>query len=104
MNEIPTELRLTVGESVQITLPGLATAGYRWNAEVTGDEEALTLSWQRGLVPGSAPRQPGVSAPETLSIQGRRPGTARVRLVQARPWELSGAPRAVHEVLVTVDS
>jgi predicted secreted protein len=100
--DVPESLRLTVGSSHDIVLPGLGTAGYLWTSEVEGDENVLTLTWRRGFGESEHPAV-GVSAPERLTISASAPGQAAVHLAQARSWETGKPPRAEHTVQVFVE-
>lgn len=95
---VPEHLTLQVGQSASVRLPGLGTAGYRWTEHL--DSDAVDASWHRGFDEVDASRAVGVSAPETVTLTGRRPGIATVDLVQARPWESPDA--AVHRQRITV--
>ncbi len=101
-DDVPSDLFLAVGEQRELSLPGLGTAGYRWEAEVSGEESAVTLAWQRGAPPPDAPPRVGASAPERLRITAHAPGRVELLLRQRRPWERSGASRAVHTVVIEV--
>ena len=80
------EVRLTVGEQTELTLPGLGTAGYRWSETLTGDTDAVTVRWQRGfstdeskprLAAGDRPRPAdrATGAATTLGVRAREGGT-----------------------------
>jgi predicted secreted protein len=98
----PGALSLSVGDNHEIVLPGLGTAGYRWDSEVSGDSDAVSLEWRRGMSAEEARGRPvGASAPERLAITASAPGHATVRLRQARPWE-SGQPRAEHTIEIDI--
>ncbi len=102
MSELPPELALRVGERRDLELPGLGTAGYRWDETLAGDVDAVQLQWQRGMSVEEARGRPtGASAPERLSIIAVGPGQVTVRLTQQRPWE-NGPPRAEHTIAVHV--
>lgn len=102
MSDLPSKLSLGVGERREVVLPGLGTAGYRWGEDLSGDADAVTLEWQRGMTAEEARGRPvGASAPERLTITGSAPGHVTVRLTQQRPWE-SGPPRAEHTIEVEI--
>jgi hypothetical protein len=103
MAELPDELRLAVGDSHELTLPGLGTAGYRWDHEVVGDPGVVAVSWRRGFGPGEGPdpRSAGASAPERLTVTGTAPGRVTLLVSQGRPWE-QRPPRAQHTIQVLV--
>lgn len=103
VGDIPHELRLSVGDSEEIALAGLGTAGYRWNHEIEGDEGVIELSWRHGVSPGEAvPRPVGANSPERLTVTGTAPGQVVLHLKQARPWESGKPPRAQHSIGVQV--
>jgi predicted secreted protein len=75
-------VELSVGEKTSIRLPGRATSGYRWTAEVAGDAVTVAVS------PSMSGRAlPGASADEIAVIEGRHPGHATVTLALRRSWE-----------------
>jgi predicted secreted protein len=102
MNEIPVHLELAVGERRVVELPGLGTAGYVWDHEITGESDVVDVQWTRGDPPGSAPRPVGMSAPEVATIRAVRPGAVVVRLYQHRRWEPPGRVLAQHRLSVLV--
>lgn len=92
---------MRVGEEGTLRLPGLATAGYRWQAAVE-DEGVATVStrFDSGDTAGHA--RTASSRDELVTVSGRAEGTTRLSLVQQRSWEGGGDPIAAHEVVVTV--
>lgn len=98
----PDRIELAVGEERSIELPGLGTAGYVWEHEVTGDEGVADVTWIRGFPPGTPMPRAGVSAPEVATVRGLRPGTVVLRLYQHRRWEPPDRARAEHRVEVVV--
>lgn len=101
MAPLPDRVELGVGEQLTLELPGLATAGYVWDDEVAGDDGVVSVGWTRGF-PDGAPAPPGVSAPESVTILGAKPGTAVVRLLQHRRWESPDRVQTEHSVTVVV--
>lgn len=101
MADVPEELRLRVGEEHTLRLPGLATAGYRWQAAIE-DEGVATVSsrFDSGEATGAA--RTASSRDELVTVSGRAEGTTRLSLVQRRSWEGGGDPIARHDVVVTV--
>jgi predicted secreted protein len=95
--DVPEELRLRVGEEETIRLPGLTTAGYRWQAAVE-DERVATVSTRFEM----SDQKRAASADELVTVSGRAEGTTRLSLVQRRSWEGEAEPIAAHEVTVTV--
>ena len=95
--DVPEELRLRVGEEETIRLPGLATAGYRWEAAVE-DERIATVSTRFEI----SDQKRAASADELVTVSGRAEGRTRLSLVQRRSWEGEAEPIAAHDVTVTV--
>lgn len=97
-------IALRPGEEVEVTLPGLGTAGYRWSETLQGDTDAVTVQWRRGFGEGnSGPRRVGASAPERLVLTAVAPGRVSVQLQQRRPWE-DGPPNAERTVEIEVSA
>ena len=78
-------------------LAGLGTAGYRWVAFVEGDEGVVDV--RPAGVAAPANERIGTSADELFTIRARRPGAARVRFAQRRPWEPDTTPPVAERVL-----
>jgi predicted secreted protein len=94
------EVLLSVGESRELSLASLGTAGFVWTYEMEGDDGIVRLSRRRGR-PGEA--EPiGRSTPERLMIQATAPGHAVIRMHQARPWESKVPPRRSFAINVQV--
>ena len=94
------ELRLAVGESRELSLASLGTAGFVWTYELESDDGIVRLSRRR-----ERPNQPepiGRSTPELLRIQATAPGRAVIHLQQARPWESKVRPRRSFAINVQV--
>jgi predicted secreted protein len=101
MADVPEELHLRVGEQDTIRLPGLATAGYRWQAAVEDDAVASVSSrFDSGETTRAA--RTASSRDELVTVSGRAAGTTRLSLIQRRSWEGGGDPIARHDVVVTV--
>jgi predicted secreted protein len=99
---VASEVRLRVGDRHPVRLPGLGTAGYRWAAEVEGDDGVAEVSAEGPAPTGSD--APGASRDELFTIHARRGGSARVRFVQRRRWEPPDtAPANEHVVEVRVE-
>jgi len=91
---------LRVGEENTIRLPGLATAGYRWQTAVDDERVATVSSRFSDDTAGSA--RAASSRDELVTVSARAEGTTRLSLVQRRTWEGGGDPIARHDVVVTV--
>jgi predicted secreted protein len=102
MDEFPDHLDLAVGQDWTVVLPGLGTAGYIWQEQVSGPRDVIEVSWSRGFAPGTEPAAVGVSAPETLTIRASGPGDVTLHLVQVRPWERDVVPISERRMTVRV--
>lgn len=79
-------IELRVGEEHTVRLAGLGTAGYRWTPQLEGDPGVADVR----AVGAEAPEgggAVGASASEVFAIRADRPGQARIRFAQRRPWE-----------------
>ena len=93
------DLNLAVGESRELSLASLGTAGFVWTHQLEGDDGIVRLSRRRSRPGEAAPV--GRSTTERLIIQATAAGHAVIRMYQARPWE-SGAPRASFAINVSI--
>ena len=96
------DLNLAVGESQELTLASLGTAGFVWTYELESDDGIVRLSRHRGRAEETGPI--GRSTPEQLTIQATAPGRAVIHLQQARPWESRVAPRRSFAIIIQVSS
>jgi predicted secreted protein len=94
------DLSLAVGESRELPLASLGTAGFVWTAELEGDDGVVRVSRGRAKSDGVSP--PGRSTAELLKIVADAPGHAVIRLRQARPWETGKKPRAAFAINVQI--
>ena len=94
------DLKLAVGESRELSLASLGTAGLVWTHQLEGDDGILRLTRRRGRPQEAGPV--GRSTTERLMIQATAPGRAVIRMQQARPWESRLAPRASFAINVQV--
>ena len=102
MDDLPGELTIGAGESRRFRLPGLAQAGYRWKANVESGDDSIDVAtgFDDSPKPEVVPGKP--FAGEFVSVTGRAPGRARIRLAQARSWEPENAGIAERTLDITV--
>jgi predicted secreted protein len=93
-------IELRVGEEYSVRLAGLGAAGYRWAADLEGDPEVAEV--RPGGTDMGEGDAVGASAAEVFTIHANRPGTARIRFVQRRPWEQDAAPANEHAIQLRV--
>ncbi len=96
------DLELAVGETRELSLASLGTAGFVWSCELEDNDGILRLARRRDNPAGAGPV--GRSTTERLLITGTAPGRALIRMHQARPWEPGVAPRASFAVKVQVSA
>jgi predicted secreted protein len=102
-----TAVTIKTGATYSLVLKGLGSAGYSWTFDVTGDKEAVAVSF---AAPASAsessppPNHPiGGSVNHELLIKGVARGNATVRAVLRRPWEKDKPPAEERVLQVTVE-
>jgi predicted secreted protein len=101
VTDVPQELQLHVGEEQTVRLPGLATAGYRWQAAVE-DEQVATVSSRFEAGTETLEAKAASSRDELVTVTGQAVGTTRLSLVQRRSWEGEAKPIAAHTLTITV--
>ena len=92
---------MNVGEEQTVRLPGLATAGYRWQAAVD-DEKVATVSSRFEGGNKKLESKAASSRDELVTVTGQAVGTTRLSLVQRRSWEGDAEPIAAHTLTITV--
>jgi predicted secreted protein len=99
-------VEMHVGEERDIDLLGLATAGYVWSYEVSGDAAVVTVTLaSAGPVapPADAPQLPQTgSYPEKAVLHAVARGRATVHLTLVRPWEKPAKPAQTRDIDVVV--
>jgi predicted secreted protein len=94
-------IRLRVGETREVELPGRGTSGYVWRVD---PEPGPGLSIEKSTGAGKeSGRGVGASTSEVFRITADQPGKSRARFVQSRPWEQGQAPLSIHVVDVIVE-
>jgi hypothetical protein len=102
VTEIPTSLDMSVGQQRDVELPGLGTAGYVWDGDITGNGDVIDVHWTRGDPAGSPARPAGQSAPDVVTIRAIGPGQVELQLYQHRSWEPPSAAVGRHDIVVHV--
>jgi predicted secreted protein len=95
-------LKLAVGETREVSLASLGTAGFVWSYELEDNDSVLRLTRRRSDPDEAGPV--GRSTAERLLITATAPGRAQIRMRQARPWEPAVAPRASFAINVEVSA
>lgn len=92
-------MELTVGQKVEIVLPGNPTTGYVWSVAETTDAVKVEVN----LVANTAPRgMVGTPRETVVTVTAVQAGQGEVKLVYARPWEKGKAPADTCHINVTV--
>jgi predicted secreted protein len=101
VNDLPITVTLRAGEERSFRLPGLASAGYTWQATV--DEEAVARA-STEFAPSGVPERGGAtfSDDQVLRVRGVQEGATRVHLREQRSWEREAPPIAEHSLSVNV--
>jgi predicted secreted protein len=95
-------LELRPGETHELTLPSLGTAGYRWVDQIASGADVIEVSRRRGVPASDGRPVAGRSTAELLLVHALTPGHASIELAQRRPWETGVPPRAMLRVTVEV--
>jgi predicted secreted protein len=98
VGEKGSELEVSVGDEVIVRLAENSTTGYRWSVGEVG--AVLTVETSEVGVAASA--APGAASERVIRFRAIKPGTARVSLVLARPWEHAQSPQDVFDFVVHV--
>ncbi|MBY0579848.1 MAG: protease inhibitor I42 family protein [Burkholderiales bacterium] len=91
-------LRLHLGEERQLHLPGLGSAGYAWNWELSS-AGVVAVRLESGTAAHAAAE--GCSAPQILSISALQSGCATLQLSLRRPFS-DRPPREQHRIEIEV--
>jgi predicted secreted protein len=100
-SEADDAIELRVGEEYSVRLAGLGTAGYRWEP-LLEEGPGIALVHPVGGDANEGDEAIGASADEVFAVQANRPGTARIRFVQRRPWERDEPPANEHTIQLRV--
>ena len=108
--ELPNEITVQAGHSVDLELPSYAGSGYSWSLESSGDSDIANavLGPLVNAPAGPPPQELGVSeppaltvVPDQLTITGLSPGTTHRHLTLRRPFA-TGPPAAQYDVQISV--
>ena len=92
------EVKLAVGESLEIRLPENRTAGYR--CRLIGDMPAyLTVHADSSVAPTSSS---GTAGTHVWKLEGKSEGSAKINFEYARSWEDSAKPARKFAVTIRV--
>jgi predicted secreted protein len=95
-------ITVSVGETFQIELVGVPTAGYLWAPKAT--PAFLEKTAEIGGATTTAQRQPGFAGGnhwEVFAFRATAAGTGVVQLEQRRPWEKTEPPSNSFSVTIT---
>ena len=103
--DLPTRIELAVGDVWKARLAGMGSIGYEWVGELEAGVGVVDLV----LAPDPGPSPPKmVGEPPNASnvdvlveVRALRPGTATIRFIQRRPWQLD-QPLVQHRIDMVV--
>lgn len=89
------KINLRVGETHELELGGLGSAGYVWEHQIDGLADVASVSKKPVAPPppppiGTIPKTTSVS--EIFIIKALRSGETKIRFRLRRPWERDGPP------------
>ena len=103
--DISTSLNLKVDDTYNLTLSGLATAGYQRTYKITqSDDLVVAVAAIRSETSNHESAQPaiGSSQNETFAIRALKPGQATLRFKQGHSWERDQPPLKEHQIKVVI--
>jgi len=97
------EITLKKGESTEIQLKGLATAGYIWNYTTDADKNAITVSKDFVVSNKLKQKNAGASADEVFKITANEKGVMYINFFQKRSWEKNTDPINTKTIKLTIE-
>ena len=91
-------VRLEPGSELVVRLFENPTAGFRWSVRSDGAPVVELLE----SLAGPAGSLPGAGRDRRFRFRAREPGTARLELAYARPWNESAPPASTFELEIRV--
>ena len=83
VTQLPAQVRLVPGESIDLSLSTNRTTGFSWKARVRGDRDAITLG--KGKFTEPVTDLVGAPGTTTWKITADQPGRALVRILATPP-------------------
>lgn len=94
------EITLKVGESTEIQLKGLGTAGYKWNYSIESNKDHVSITRDLVAPEKTSQKNIGASADEVFTIKAMMKGSVTIHFFQSRSWEKNENP--ANEKLITM--
>lgn len=82
-----TNVKLKLGQTLEVRLPGQAGTGYSWRLAAVSVPGVLNLNQDQPVRESSAGAAPGSPGSEWMTFQPLAPGETTLDFVYARPWE-----------------
>jgi predicted secreted protein len=83
VTELPAQVRLVPGESVNVRLSTNVTTAYAWSTKVVGKKEAVTVAEGLYTAPGTGLM--GTPGSTTWTVAAKAKGTAVIRFLKTPP-------------------
>ena len=96
------EINLHIGESTEVKLKGLGTAGYKWNYSIQTSEDSISISRDLFATDKTSQRNIGASADEVFTIKAVSKGVVNIYFFQNRSWEKNENPANEKRVKITI--
>lgn len=100
--ESPEEISLNVGESTEVKLKGLGTAGYKWNYSIQNNADSVSISKDLVATEKTAQKNIGASADEVFTIKAVSKGNINIYFFQNRSWEKNENPANEKRIKVII--
>lgn len=98
------EVALTVGDRLIVTLASNPSTGYSWNLSEISDTGVVQYVSDEDIAPEQTdPPVVGAPGQEAWTFEALDAGTATISLKYIRPWETDAEPAETFEITVTVE-
>lgn len=98
------QINLSVGDQLSVTLDSNATTGYSWNLSAISDASVIAKISDEYIAPTpSDPPLAGQGGQEVWTFEALDAGTATISMQYIRPWETEPEPAKTFEITVTVE-
>jgi inhibitor of cysteine peptidase len=97
------EVALSIGDQLIVTLDSNATTGYSWNLSAISDASVIVKVSDEYVAPTSTPPLMGQGGQEAWTFEALAAGTANISMKYIRSWETEAEPAETFEITVNVE-
>lgn len=96
------QVKLNVGESTNVQLKGLASAGYVWNYKIDNNQDCLNISKNYVNDGKTSQAKMGTSSDEVFTIKAIKKGNVNIKFLQSRSWEPNEDPVKEKNIMIII--